>query len=138
MRTVNGIGSVSPLVAGLVVLAGCSKGSRVEDFTPAADNARQALGTALTHWQAGNPPGRVPGTKPPVEAVDSRWKAGQKLTGFEVIGEEPTAGNGPRFFKVRLTPAKGKPQEVRYAVIGIDPLWVYREDDLKQLEAMGK
>lgn len=138
MRSLARIGSVSSLVVGLVLLAGCSKGSRVEDFTPPANNARQALESALNNWQAGNPPGQVPGTKPPVEAVDSKWKAGQKLTGFEVLGEEPAAGNGPRFFKVRLTPTKGKPQEVRYAVFGIEPLWVYREDDYKQLEGMGK
>jgi len=138
MRSLKRVGSVSPLVVGLVLLGGCSKGSRVEDFTPPTDNARQALEAALNHWQAGNPPGQVPGGKPQVEAVDSRWKAGQKLTGFEVLREEPATGGGPRFFKVRLTPAKGKPQEVRYAVFGIDPLWVYREDDLKQLEAMGK
>jgi hypothetical protein len=121
----------------LAAAAGCSKGTRVEDFTPPADNARKALEAALNHWQAGNPPGSVPGTRPAVEVIDAKWKAGQKLTGFEVVKEEPPAGTGPRYFTVRLTPAKGPPEEVRYVVLGIDPLWVYREDDYKKLSGAG-
>ena len=122
--------------AGLVCLAGCSKGGRVEDFTPPTDNARKAVEAALAHWQAGHPPGTIPGTAPPVEVLDSKWKAGQQLKAFEVLGED-TPGPGPRYFKVRLTPAKGSPQEVRYVVVGIDPLWVYREDDYKKMAGTG-
>jgi hypothetical protein len=124
------------LAGGLALLAGCSKGGRVEDFTPPADNARKALEAALNHWKAGHSPGTVPGTAPAVEATDSKWRAGQKLADYEVLGEDP-AGPGPRTFKVRLTPAKGPPQEVRYMVLGIDPLLVYREDDFKKLSGTG-
>jgi hypothetical protein len=124
-------------IAGLVLLTGCSRqGTRNQDFAPASDKAKKALEAALNHWQAGNPPGTVPGTSPHVEVVDFKWKNGQKLTSFEILDEEP--GSEPRFFKVRLTPAQGPPQEVRYAVMGIDPLWVYREDDYKKLSGMGK
>jgi hypothetical protein len=124
------------LAGGLIALAGCSKGSRVEDFTPPPDNARKALEAALNHWKAGNPPGAVPGTSPAVDVLDSKWKGGQKITDYEVLGEDP-AGPGPRTFKVRLTPVKGPPVEVRYVVQGIDPLWVYREDDYKKLNGAG-
>jgi hypothetical protein len=125
------------LIWGSLALAGCSReGRRVEDFTPPADKARQALEAALNHWKTGQPPGRVPGTTPAVEVLDSKWKAGQKLKDYEIIGEEP--GSEPRFFKVRLTPSTGTAQEVRYAVIGIDPLWVYREEDYKALSGAGK
>jgi hypothetical protein len=126
---------VLTLVGGLLLVAGCSPGGKVEDFTPPADNARQALVAALDHWKAGNKPGTLPGTAPAVEVLDSKWKAGQKLTAYEILGEDP-AGAGPRTFKVRLTPAQGAPVEVRYMVVGIDPLWVYRDEDF--IRASGK
>jgi hypothetical protein len=124
------------LSVGLLLLAGCSPGGKVEDFTPPADNARQALEAALNHWKAGNKPGTVPGTTPAVEVLDSKWKAGQKITDFEVLGEDQ-AGPGPRTFKVRLTLAGGSPLEVRYIVVGIDPLWVYRDEDFKKVSGAG-
>jgi hypothetical protein len=121
----------------IALLLGCSRqGRRTEDFTPPADKARQALESALDHWKSGNPPGAVPATSPAVEVVDSKWKAGQKLKSYEIVGEEP--GREPRFFKVRLTPAQGPPQDVRYAVVGINPLWVYLEEDYQKLTGMGK
>jgi hypothetical protein len=125
------------LIGGPALLLGCSKkGTRTEDFTPPAEKARGALEAALNHWQAGNLPGTVPGTSPAIEIVDSKWKAGQKLKSYEIVSEE--LGTETRFFKVRLTLASGAPQEVRYAVLGIDPLWVYREEDYKQLSGAGK
>lgn len=118
-------------------LAGCGReGKKIEDFTPPADKARAAVEAALEHWKAGNPPGRVPNTTPAVEVTDSKWRGGQKLKGYEVLGEEP--GTEPRFFKVRLTPPAGAAQEVRYAVVGIDPLLVFREDDFRALSGAGK
>ncbi len=131
------LGLLLLLAGGLLFLVGCSReGKRTEDFTPPADKARQALEAALNHWKSGQQPGQVPGTSPTVEVVDSKWKAGQKLKEFEILGEEP--GTEPRFFKVRLTPPTGPAQEVRYAVLGIDPLWVYREEDFKALSGTGK
>jgi hypothetical protein len=130
------------LAAGVAVFAGCTRGPKKdEDFTPPPDKAKQALEAALTHWQGGNPPRDVPGGPPAVWVVDSVWKSGQQLKAFEVLGEDsPPAGAGsaPRYFKVRLTPAKGPPQEVRYVVVGIDPLWVYREKDFDSLSGVGK
>ena len=68
--------------------------------------------------------------KPSIQAVDSKWRAGQKLSKWEIVGEE--SNQGPTFFSVRLT-LKGvaTPQTVRYVVVGRDPLWVYREDDYR-------
>jgi hypothetical protein len=127
-----------PAVA-MLLAVGCSRGpSRVEDFTPAGDAARKALEAALAHWQAGGPTGAVPNTSPAVEVTDSKWRAGQKLQAFEIVGDEPPAGPGPRFFKVRLTPAKGPPAEVRYAVLGVDPLLVYRDEDYQKLSGAGR
>jgi hypothetical protein len=125
------------MTGGLSGLVGCSReGKKTEDFIPPADKARQALEAALNHWKSGQQPGKVPNTTPTVEVLDSKWKGGQKLKDYEILGEEP--GAEPRFFKVRLTLATGAPQEVRYAVVGIDPLWVYREEDYKSLSGVGK
>ena len=121
----------------LVLLTACSReGTRTQDFIPPTEKARQALEAALNHWQGGHPPGKVPGTNPPIEVQDFKWKAGQKLKSYEIVGEE--SGTEPRFFKVRLTPAEGAPIEVKYAVFGIDPLHVYREEDYQKLSGMGK
>ena len=135
---------VLKLIATLLLaggLLGCSQtGKKDEDFKPPTTKAREALEAALNHWKNGNPPGTVPGTKPAIEVVDSRWKAAPKqLQDYEIIGEEaPPSETSPRYFKVRLTMAKGPPQEVRYVVLGIDPLWVYSEKDFNNLEGTGK
>ena len=122
------------IVAGI----GCSSGKKLEDFTPNEGNARKALEAALTHWVGGGQPGAIPNTKPVVEVTDSKWKAGQKIQSFEIVGDEPPAGAGPRFFKVRLTPEKGSPVETKYAVLGIDPLLIYRDEDYQKLSGTGK
>lgn len=122
----------------LLAAAGCSSGKQVSDFTPPEANARKALEAALNHWKGGGQPGDVPGTSPLVQVTDSKWKAGQQLTAYEITGEEPVAGAGPRMFKVRLTPGKGEPVDTKYAVIGIDPLLVYRDEDFQKLSGTGK
>src|SRR5688572_26265075 len=94
------------LAVALLAVAGCSKGGKVEDFTPPADAARKALESALDHWQAGHPPGTIPGTSPAVEVLDAKWKGGQKLQKYEILKED-TPGPGPRYFAVRLTPPQG-------------------------------
>jgi len=116
---------------------GCARqGMKTEDFTPPSVKARSALESALNLWQSGQAPGTVPGTSPSVEVVDSKWKGGQKLKSYEILGEEP--GTETRSFKVRLSLAQGPPQEVRYIVFGIEPLHVYREEDYKSLSGAGK
>jgi hypothetical protein len=93
------------------------------------------LETALTAWQNGQAPDEVAAGPPVVRAVDSKWKAGQKLKRFQILSEE--GGSGPTFFSVRLTlNSPAKEQTVRYVVVGRDPLWVYREDDYKSSAGM--
>jgi hypothetical protein len=123
---------------GLLLATGCSGSGRNEsDFIPASDNARKALESALKSWQAGQSPGTVAGTaSPTVQVIDSRWQAGQKLLSFEILNEESDAQG--RFFRVRLDVGKAAPVEVRYVVIGIDPLLVYREEDYQKLSGTGQ
>ena len=117
-------------VAGLGLLAGCNKEGDVAKYTPAEGEARKALETALGQWRDGQAkPASFPLGKVTVEVLDQTWASGQKIQGFEIVGEEK--GDGPRIFTVKLTTAKGE-QTVKYYVVGIDPLWVYSEADYKK------
>jgi len=120
---------------GLLLLggAGCAgSGRSYDDYIPPRDQARQALEVSLTAWQHGRPPGRMDTDSPPVQAVDCRWLAGQKLRAYEIVGE--VHGDSPRCFAVKLM-LKDPPQtqQVRYYVVGISPLWVLRQEDYDML-----
>jgi hypothetical protein len=123
--------AVLPLLA---LLAGCGGRDRYpsSDFTPPAETARQSLEAALNAWKEGRAPGMVEGTTPAVQVVDSQWRGGQKLDGFEVVGEDEA--DGTRQYSVRLSlkaPAAAK--EVRYHVIGRDPVMIYRDEDYQRM-----
>jgi hypothetical protein len=131
------LGFVS-LFAAAVLLGpgGCGRHSNA-DFTPNANVGRTALEAALKSWKDGQPPGTVAGTsKPAVRVADSEWERGAKLAGFEIVGDEPPAGAGPRTFTVKLTAADGQSREVKYYVVGIDPLLIYRDIDYQKLSGM--
>ena len=114
----------------LVAVAGCADRS-YDRYVPSEDRARQALEASLNAWRDGKKPGTVEGAPVPVQAVDSQWLYGQKITNYEILAEEPN--EGPRVFSVRLTLQKpaGKQVTTRYFIVGKEPLWVYREDDYK-------
>ncbi len=126
------------LFAAAVLLgpSGCGRHSNA-DFTPNSNTGRSALEAALTSWKAGQPPGTVAGTsKPAVRVADSEWESGSKLAGFEIVGDQAPAGAGPRTFSVKLTAADGQSREVKYYVVGIDPLLIYRDIDYQKLSGM--
>jgi hypothetical protein len=127
----------TPLWLGLLLVGaalGCGKPS-YDRYVPAEPTARRALETALDHWKGGGKPGKLTGPSATVEVLDSRWGAGQKLAGYEIVNEE--SGEGGRWFTVRLTLQKpGGVQSARYVVVGKDPLWVYRDEDFKKVTGM--
>ena len=117
-------------VIGLAVLlpcmAGCGKS--YQKYIPASDTARQALDTALAAWKDGRKLGRIEAFSPAVEVLDSRWLQGRTLRDYQILGE--VHQDGPRCFTVQLL-LDGPQQEekVRYYVAGIEPLWVFRQED---------
>ncbi len=107
-------------------------GRKNEDFIPAQDVAERALEDALKAWQAGLPAGEVTGTKPVVFATDTSRKKEQTLRSYNILGE--TAGSAGRTYAVVLDLANPDEKiKTRYIVVGIDPLWVFRQEDYELL-----
>jgi hypothetical protein len=115
----------------LIPLAGCRPRNAAQ-YVPQSADAREALETVLNAWKKGEPAGSIKGHKPPIDVVDSKRKPGEKLTAYEITGEDATS-EGHHRFAVKLTLQPGGTQEDHYVVLGLDPLWVYREDDYKKL-----
>jgi hypothetical protein len=114
----------------LLSLAGCSKG--YQKYVPASETARHALDTALTAWKEGRKLDRIDNFKPPIEVLDSRWLKGRVLRDYEILGE--VHQDGPRCFTVLMVlDGPRQEQKVRYYVFGIEPLWIFRQEDYDML-----
>ena len=118
------------------LVAGCGSNQppppNLDRYHPAPELAHAAVDAALTSWKSGrplDPEGRLPAR---LEVIDKHRKEGQLLEEFQILGETP--GNAKRCFAVRLKLSRpDEEQRVRYAVIGIDPLMVFRHEDLEDL-----
>jgi hypothetical protein len=135
MRPLNQtIASLSWLCAWCGILgSGCGEPQWTNDrYVPRAPVAEQSVVAALTAWQNGQGPGAVAGVTPAVQVIDSHRKPEQRLESFQILGEVP--GEGPRCFAVSLKLAN-PPEErnAKYVVVGIDPLWVFHEEDYAML-----
>ena len=108
------------------LLAGC--GDPAARYVPPVAKAEAALKASLEDWKQGVPPGPVSHTKPPVFVVDSQRRELPVLSDYQILGEVP--GNAPRCLAVRLRwTSPEKEERARYVVVGIDPLWVFRQED---------
>jgi hypothetical protein len=112
-------------------LAGCGS-SPSQNHVPAEAEARQALDAALATWQNGRPPGAVPDQSPTVQFVDPTRRVGQKLVAYEILGEVPSDERRTYIVHLRLENPSESPK-VRFCVLGADPLWVFREDELEMI-----
>jgi hypothetical protein len=118
----------------VAAICGCARQpeSAKRSFVPAPELSRAALEAALIDWQAGLPPGQIDRLPVTVQVVDQHRREGQELEEFEIMGEAP--GSAPRCFAVRLKLRRPEAEEkVRYVVVGINPLWVFREEDFDGL-----
>jgi hypothetical protein len=115
-------------------LVGCSsETSQNRGSAPTEADARRALDAALTAWQQGEPPGSVANQSPRVQFVDSIRPPGQKLVGYEVLGEVPGEERRRSFLvQLRLENPAETPK-LRFCVLGVDPLWVFREEELEMI-----
>jgi hypothetical protein len=114
-------------------ICGCARqADTAKTFVPAPELSRAALEAVLIDWQTGLPPGQIDRLPVTVQAIDQHRKEGQELEEFEILGEAP--GSAPRCFAVRLKLRRPEAEEkVRYVVVGINPLWVFRQEDFDGL-----
>ena len=112
-------------------LPGCgARPAGFERYVPEAARAQAALDRALAAWKNGGPPKQLALSDPEVavEVADGFRRPGQRLADYEIVGE--VAADGPRCFVVRLMLEQPSQQiDTRYYVAGIDPLWVFRQED---------
>jgi len=110
------------------VMMGCGEVDRNRRFIPSPTVAESAVKSGMEAWMKGEQVGAVAGTKPVIHVIDSYRKPGQTLTQYEILGEVPA--NAPRCFAVKVKLAGPEKEErLRYIVVGIDPLWVFRQED---------
>jgi hypothetical protein len=129
-RLLTRLGGWALVVACALGPAGCSRRGEGH-LVPSEATARQALEAALSAWKGGQAkPGPLSLGKVGVEVMDDAWRAGEKLTAYEITAEE--GGQGPRWFTANLTLPKGA-RSVKYVVFGNDPIWVYTEAEYKKL-----
>jgi hypothetical protein len=125
-------------LAGVGLLLACGMGCAprpgddFERYYPPEAAARRALETGLDSWHDGQLAGTVLAGDPSVVMVDSHRQPGQKLRRYEILGALP--GDGPRRFTVRLTLDEPEEQQrTCFLVVGVNPLWVYRQEDYDML-----
>jgi hypothetical protein len=98
---------------------------------PDAAVARQALEAAMTAWQHNGGTSFSLDARA-VEVIDKHRRPGQVLSGFNILGE--VSGDGGRWFEVELQLANpSQTEHVRYIVVGINPLWIFRQQDYELL-----
>jgi hypothetical protein len=130
--------AVLAIVAGLVswgayVIANSPKKIDPEQararLKPSEETASSALTAALRSWQKGEKAGKVAGfSNPSIYLVDTCRLPEQTLERFTILGEAP--GDGPRCLSVRVNLHNpDEEQRLRFVVMGIDPIWVYRYED---------
>jgi hypothetical protein len=113
--------------------AGCAREpDPVQRYVPPPELARAAVDAVLSDWQEGRSLGSIDRLVVKIQVSDNQRRKGQKLEEFEILGEVPSAT--PRCFAVRLRFSQPEAEEkVRYVVVGIDPLWVFRQEDIDML-----
>jgi hypothetical protein len=103
-----------------------------ERYVPPPAPARAAVVAVLDAWRDGRPPGAGVGPRHDIHLVDNQRRPGQTLARYEVLGE--VTYDNARAFAVRLSlenPAEEK--VVRFLAVGLDPLWVFRQEDFEMI-----
>jgi hypothetical protein len=113
-------------------LSGCEAPPEPIPIVPGSARGRQAIEAVMETWREGHPTGIIEPTLPRVQVVDTHRKPGQRLIGFEILSD--SADSRVRTFSVRV--ALSEPEEravVRFLVVGIDPILVFRQEDYELL-----
>ncbi len=123
------------IVAILWMTIGCS-GAPEKKYLPASGTARGALDAALKKWKSGEAHAPVTGFSVPIDVFDARWQKGKKLESYEILSEEES--DGPKTFIVKMKLDEDKEEkEVKYLIVGKNPLLVFREQDYNKASGTG-
>jgi len=122
-----------PIVALVAAaLLGCEPDPGPTPIVPDSTRGRQAIDVAMAAWKARHPPGIVEPTSPRVQVVDSHRKPGQHLLDYEILSD--SADVRVRTFRLRLTLSDSEDRPVvRFLIVGIDPILVFRQEDYELL-----
>lgn len=117
---------------GLLAACDVGCGGQMSDnrYIPSEATAQQALTAVLGTWKGGCADQSLELADPPVrlQVADTHRRPGQRLRDFEILGE--ISADGPRSYLVRLALENPSAvEETRYYLVGIDPLWVFRDKD---------
>jgi hypothetical protein len=111
--------------------SGCDSGNRPEQYVPTSAVAHEAVASMLEAWRKGIEPGPAADGRS-IQVADSHRVPDQSLVGYKILGE--TSVEGGRRFVVRLQLDNPPATETaRYVVLGIDPLWVFRQEDFDMI-----
>ena len=122
---------LSACAIALVALGGCADRTRnaeLQRFVPDAAAARGAVVAVFEEWKSGTSRNQNRGDSPHIEVVDNHRRPGRRILDYKVLGQ--TEFEGGRRLDTRVT--WSDPEEVeriRFVVVGIDPLWVFRQED---------
>ncbi len=112
----------------LSALFGCESPSEPVSIVPDSARGREAIDATISTWKSGHQTGIIEPTSPRVQVVDNHRRPGQKVVGYEILGD--SADSRVRTFTVRIK--LSEPDEspiVRFLVVGIDPILVFRQED---------
>ncbi len=123
------------LIALLTLSIGCG-GATEKKYIPTTDVARGALEASLKMWKSGEKHGPVKGFPVPIDVYDARWPAGKKLQSYEILREEKTDGAKTFIVKMKVDGDKEE-TELKYLVVGKNPLMVFQEKDYKKASGTG-
>jgi hypothetical protein len=110
----------------LTAVLGCKPAGN-ERFVPTTQLAREALAASLDAWTRETETPQFPGGAPQIQFADS-LRTGRRLNRFEIVGELPIQG-GRRFEVELFLDDSLRTEKAQYVVLGIDPLWVIRQED---------
>ena len=120
-------------IASVAVGCGDSRQGTPDIQVPSLESSKAALVTSLEAWKADHRvSGVLIGSKPAIGVVDAT-RADRPLLDYEIVGPLMVDGKGQPF-AVRLV--LGEPREAlatRYIIMGLDPLWVFRQEDFERM-----
>jgi hypothetical protein len=109
-------------------LSGCRPGGQPAD----PDRARAVLREVLDAWHNGETPEALRGRSPSITVQEPKWQAGQRLLGYQFVGDGAPAGfdwQGTVHLSLQDPAGKKQQEQAVFTVSTAPALVVVRSDD---------